>query len=226
MDRRSFLGTTGALVGTAAAGAAAGKGADIVAFDDKERVTYSDVAQKASPAALQRVYVLGGNPDGDKVNTTIRLMCDHVFDRLIKELEAESCQYYVSAGEKIGMYERFKKGPLGYEAMTLKHNYHTHYETSVSDAVSGVFPIDDFVEKTSRWASGYSLLPADQKTYSAIEAFGQGHSKGVVGQPPLPRGVMFAAHYVDTVTGMVMRAVAAYDMSHDRALMRFDVLVG
>lgn len=97
--------------------------------------------------------------------------------------------------------------------------WHTGYELDLEDPR---VDLERFRSFTDRWYQGKQLyigpegVPPEEMFMDRL----------VVGRPVLPAGLLWAAHYVDEQTGLVMRAVADHSIVHEHTLCRWDVICG
>lgn len=92
---------------------------------------------------------------------------------------------------------------------------------------NGGVDMDIFRACTGAWVAGQVICPSrwpgDVTGVPLIEALA---SATRIGQPMLPKGVLWTAHLRDERLGFVMRAVMTYDLAFDNLPIRWDVISG
>jgi len=83
---------------------------------------------------------------------------------------------------------------------------------------SSAFDLEQFRTQTDRWIEGPWISPGDGQPAAVVF-----RHVTRVGLPGLPHGVMWATRYQDETSGLVMRAMAYYDIVKDQFICRWDV---
>lgn len=176
------------------------------------------------PRLEPSIHVFGESPTWRGAQA-VKLASDDVFARLCQDLRGQS--YRVTQGERVGAAIFTDDVRHGVFHLTEQWNHGYIIESEYIVEHPPVFDVERFRRETNRWIRGTQLAMAGDEAHvpwvSAIEAFG---GKRCVGMPFLPIGLVWAAHYLDEATGMVMRAVSQYDIVHAHVAVRWDVLCG
>lgn len=216
MNRRQFI-----RIGSATAAAAAVPLTSSIKGPLGEFV----LVEPASVAAS--VHVLGPEPTTPD-QRFFKGLSDDVFERLRSAFREKwsSRTMRVVVAEDMG--DAVLEGVLQFQWNT---SYKLH--ASFTSDRPPYFPIDHFRWATNRWITGSCMCPEfpvygdwsppSNQPVPIAEMFGKAR---IVGMPRLPHGLIWQAHYIDEDTGLVMRAVASYEVQMDEYLARWDVIVG
>ena len=159
------------------------------------------------PTPFNPVHVLGPKPTDD-TQRLVRVLSDDVFDRLRR-----ACPRLVrlTTAEKMGEAVDWVGVKQANTSYTLN-----------SMEVENPLDLERFRLCTDCWVVGLVISPGPGWA-NAAELFKDAR---LVGLPWLPEGMVWRAHYLDETTGWAMRALAAYDLTLDQLVMRWDVLYG
>lgn len=206
MNRRSFL--TAGMVGVPALIARA--------HIAEERVGLSGGPDGALNSYRPYYHVLGPDPV-DGAQRLTKALSDDVFERARAELKGRS--YRLTSGQRLGDID-------------ITNQWHIMIDVGDEYATDRPpeFPLEMFRRATSGWQrgnvgyrSGINLGFADESGTPTLEAFKDARA---VGQPILPSGVVWAAHYLDEESGFTMRAVSQFQVMTALLTLRWDVLCG
>lgn len=177
-------------------------------------VQFSKDAFTRVMAPLDPVHVFGPMGSDTYFQRFARALSDDVFGRLLAAFKGRSL--YLADAQYVG--ERADNG------IVLTNQWNTGYEVDssyLSDRPP-VFDLDRFRAYTDCWIGGRVLCIGGDKTPTR-EAFKDAR---VTGLPVLPRGVRWAALYLDETTGVAMRAIGDLNVMLDQHVFRWDVICG
>jgi hypothetical protein len=209
LTRRSFFGT-------AATAAAA---SSVLQLKTPVPAVAQTPVVAPPPPPRPAFHILGEQRPVGNMGALIRQLSDDVFLRLTAALAGRS--FEVLDGSRLGeKFHRWIDGDI-YQTRGLSRNLNTSYELDWSTPETFT-DVERFREFTSRWTEGLLICTGGGPS-NTVEAFAD---LSFVGTPNLPKGVEWAVYYVDEQTGLVMRAIAAFDIIRDRMVLRYDVLAG
>lgn len=157
-------------------------------------------------------------------------LSDDVFARLVSAFRAE----WPARSLRVVMVDRI--GEAVVEGV-IRDQWASSVKMRASFATDSppYFNMERFRAVTDHWTCGPQIEPyyhdSDPSGFQRTHIksiFGEvyGADVVVVGMPRIPSGLVWSAHYIDEETGIVMRAICAYEWECDDYLMRWDVVTG
>lgn len=215
VSRRGFLQTTAGLAGGLASGV---------------RPTWADPELPPSTAQPSTIRVLGMRPE-QRYEKMAHNLSDDVFQRVCQAI-TRPCRLLDAT--RIGEINVRHSGSDGVDILRHKATTAVRVGTPYMTNNPPVFDLAAFRRATNHWDDGLMLLRDKMWTAGAdteamigpdniAETFGAAQ---LMGQPFLPHGVDWRAHYVDERTGAFMRVVLSYEIGLDEFVVRWDVVYG
>lgn len=146
-----------------------------------------------------------------QLGVVLRGLSDDVFDRAQQATTGQ--QFYVTDCVRVGSAQD------GY-AMAAQECTGFKLDPKYLSPEPPVFDLEVFRLQTDRW-SRVRLDVGHGEPLQSLMARSR-----AVGRPYLPHGTLWATHYLSERSGLVMRAVAIFDIVTDFIVVRWDVLHG
>ena len=170
------------------------------------------------------IHILGPEAVGAD-GRLMRGLSDDVFERLIQAYR----RVWLPVGRTLRCVDLSRPGDHTIEG-ELREQWNTSWVMAAAFTTDHppYFDLAAFRGATNRWIRGTWMCPERYGVVPDVpppvaEMFGAAR---IIGMPILPSGLLWAAHYVDEDTGLVMRALFDYKANVDEFLMRWDVVCG